>query len=138
MIRTGASTVEAAFTLIVFLMLVLGVLDLGIGVLRYHMACDAARIGARQAIVHGSQADKLGSWDSGSAQSNITSSVASFLNAGGVASGNYTVDVSYSPDNNPGSAVTVTVTIPYTPLMTFIFGNPTINLTGSSRMYIAH
>jgi Flp pilus assembly protein TadG len=144
LIRSGASAVEAAIILTAFLTLVLGVLDLGIGVLRYHMACDAARIGARQAIVHGSMADKLGSWDSGSAASNITSSVASFLKAGGVTSGNYTVNVSYpdgnnNPNNPPaGSRVKVTVTIPYQPVMTFIFGAPTINLTGSSQMYIAH
>ena len=65
-------------------------------------------------------------------------SVASFLQAGGVSSGKYTVNASYAPDNKPGSAVTVTVTIPYRPLMTFIFGAPTFNLSGSSRMYIAH
>jgi len=144
MIRSGASAVEAAIILTAFLMLVLGVLDLGIGVLRYHMACDAARIGARQAIVRGSMADKLGSWDSGSAASNITSSVASFLQAAGVSSKNYTVSVTYSQDNKgndlnaPGNPVTVTVTIAYQPVMTFIFGAPTINLTGSSQMYIAH
>src|SRR5262245_11153519 len=116
MIRPGASAVEAAIILTAFLMLVLGVLDLGIGVLRYHMASETARIGARQAIVHGSMADKLGSWDSGSAGDNITSSVASFLQAGGVSSGNYTVNVSY-PDgnNNPGSRVIVTATIAYQP-----------------------
>ena len=137
MIRRGASAVEASIILIVFLMLVLGLLDLGIGVLRYHMASEAARIGARQAIVHGSKADQLGSWDSSSAASNITSAITPLLQAGGVAAGDITVDVQVT-NNAPGNPVTVTVTIAYRPTMTFIFGNPTFNLSASSRMYIAH
>jgi ribosomal protein L11 len=82
-------------------------------------------------------ADQLGSWDSSSATSNITSAITPLLQAGGVAPGDITVNVQET-NNAPGNPVTVTVTIAYRPTMTFIFGNPTINLSASSRMYIAH
>src|SRR5438093_3909775 len=52
-IRCGVSLVEGAIVFSVFLTLVLGMLDLGIGIFRYHLVSDAARHGARQAIVHG-------------------------------------------------------------------------------------
>ena len=60
--RNGVTMVEMAIVLMVFLTLVLGMLDLGIAVFRHHVIAEAARQGARQAIVHGSLADKLGPW----------------------------------------------------------------------------
>src|SRR4051812_15031852 len=61
--RRGASILESALTLPVFLILVLGTLDLGMGVFRQHTISAAARSGARLAIVHGYNApDPTGSW----------------------------------------------------------------------------
>src|SRR5438067_10755530 len=52
-VRCGATLVEAGLVLGLFLTLVFGMIDLGIGVLRYHIVAEAARQGARIAIVHG-------------------------------------------------------------------------------------
>ena len=40
--------------------------------------------------------------------------------------------------NAPGKRVRVTVTTTYRPMVTFLFGNPAIQLTASSTMLIAH
>ena len=61
-LRRGATAIELAIVLTLFLTLVFGMLDLGIAVFRYHIVCEAARQGARQAIVHGKLSDKLGTW----------------------------------------------------------------------------
>ncbi len=61
-IRRGATFVEMAIVLLVFLTVVLGMLDLGIGVYRSHVLAHAASQCARQAIVHGNLAARLGPW----------------------------------------------------------------------------
>ena len=48
--------VETAIVLSVYLMLILGTFDLGTATYRYNTLSQAARQGARQAIVHGSLA----------------------------------------------------------------------------------
>ncbi len=40
--------------------------------------------------------------------------------------------------NEFGQPVTITLSAPFRPMMTFIFGNPTITLTAESTMSIAH
>ncbi len=45
--RRGASMVEAAIILPVFLTLILGMLDLSLGVFRHHVVSQAARQGVR-------------------------------------------------------------------------------------------
>lgn len=51
--RSGALVVEGAIVLGVVLTLLLGMLDLAIAVLRFNTLSEAARRGARAAIVHG-------------------------------------------------------------------------------------
>ena len=149
--RRGAALVEAAITLSAFLILVLG-----IGVLRYNTIAEAARTGARAAIVHGSLAPpELPAWDDAAAVTGITTIIRPLLNATGTSNSDITVTVVHtdrlpadrgdanSTTNDPGittagDTVTVTVSAPYTPLMTFIFGNRTITLTAKTTMVIAH
>src|SRR3954466_11950835 len=61
--RRGGVLVEAAITTSVFLTLVVGMIDLGIYVFRTHVITQAARQGARTAIVHGSLAPS--GWNGG-------------------------------------------------------------------------
>src|SRR6476469_2406006 len=61
--RRGATLSEAAITTTACLTLMLGMVDLGTGVLRNHMISEAARQGARQAAVHGSLAPS--GWNGG-------------------------------------------------------------------------
>src|SRR5512135_973199 len=51
--RRGAALVELSVVLMMFLTLVLGMLDLGIGVFEYNTISQVARAGARKAITHG-------------------------------------------------------------------------------------
>lgn len=60
--RRGATLVETGLVMTVFLAIVLGMLDLGIAVLRYHMLRSAATEICRKAVVHGKLANRLGTW----------------------------------------------------------------------------
>ena len=145
--RRGATLVEAAFVLPVFLALVLGMLDLGIGVLRYHMVGEAARLAARQAAVHG--ADDPDDPHDGDVWSDPNADAAAvigpLLATAGLNSGSYQVVVAYTdgPDddngrstNDPGDFVVVTVTTVYTPVIPLALGTTSRTLTGRSRMLI--
>jgi hypothetical protein len=130
-----------AIVLMVFLTLVLGMLDLGIAVFRTHVLANAAREGARKAIVHGGMAPE--SWGpatyAGTANSAdpIPTAVQPFLT--GLDLSQVTVQASW-PEGSNGleKPVQVTLSMPYQPVMTFIFGNPTFTLSGSSTMQILH
>jgi hypothetical protein len=129
--------------LLIFFTLVLGMLDLAWGVFRYHMIGEAARQGARQAIVHGSMADRLLPWGpadyAGTAEdgSPLAKAVESSLH--GLELSEVTIQAQWiDGGNDPEQRVRVTVSAPYRPIMTFIFGNPAIPLQAASTMAIAH
>ena len=60
--RRGGAVLELSFSLMLFLTLTMGILDLGVGVFRYHIVSQAARQGARRAAVHGELATAIGVW----------------------------------------------------------------------------
>jgi Flp pilus assembly protein TadG len=143
-VRKGVSLIEAAVILSVFMTLVLGTLDLGLAVYRYNIVSEAARQGARQAIVHGQlAAPQMPTW--GPATINTTASAGVPLAQAihpflvGIDPNTTTIHAEW-PQNNtrPDSQVRVAVSVPYKPIMTFIFGNPTFTLTASSTMRICH
>ncbi len=141
--RRGAAAIETAIVLMVFLTLVLGMLDLGLGVLRYHLLAQAARQGARQAIVHGDLANRLGTWGpaaySGQASDDHPMTIAVRPSLTTFELSDVTVKADWlDGDNELEDRVRVTASAPYRPIMTFIFGNPSITLEGSSTMLIAH
>ncbi len=153
--RRGATIVEMAIVLLTFLTLVLGMLDLGLGVARYNSLAHAARQGARQAIVHGSMADRLGVWGPATVEFSLSASPPSIVlpstDAADIAAfiqptlvhfnpAEVTVKVKWESGNEFGQPVTVTLSAPYRPMMTFIFGNSVspIKLTAESTMSIAH
>ncbi len=132
-----------AIILMTFLILVFGMLDLGLGVLRYNTLAQAARQVVRQAIVHGSLADRLGSWGPGSYSGSagdshpIAQAVESSL--AGFDLSEVTVQAEWPDGENEfQKRVHVTVAMPYRPIITFIFGNPVFTLQATSEMPIAH
>jgi Flp pilus assembly protein TadG len=135
--RRGAVLVETALVLLVFLLLILGMLDLGIAVLRNHLVAEAARQGARQAIVHGSKATQLGTWTAGNYQAPLRQFVLPLLP--GIDPDTVAVQADW-PDggNDPGQRVRVTVSTSYRPIITLLFGSPSFNLSATSVMPIAH
>jgi hypothetical protein len=137
--------VETAITLIAFLTLVLGTLDLGIGVLRHHMLAHATRHLARQAAVHGNLATELGTWGpgaySGTAAGSgpIPATVAPLIY--GVDPADVSIQVTWidgGNDQRDDDRVRVVLSAPYRPIITFIFGNPTFTLSATSVTAIAH
>jgi hypothetical protein len=151
--RRGAAVLEMSIILMTFLVLTLGMLDMGIGVFRYHIVAQAARFGARRAIVHGDRATQLGSWGTATidvmANANgipIVDGVGVDGAGDGIASMLVGCDLSQTRirvewlegGNSFEQPVRVTLTSPYTPIFSFIFPISTIDLTASSTMGIAH
>lgn len=147
--RGGATLVEMAVVIGIFLMLVLGMLDLGIGVFRYNIVSHAARQGARMAIVHGSMAPtqqdpKWGPWGpetqqfQGDDSGDIAQAMQPFLI--GLNPSDVTITVTWIATNEPDGSqrVVFDVDTKYHPMMTFIFGKMTLDLHASSTMYMAH
>jgi hypothetical protein len=137
-----------AIILGIFLVTTMGMLDLGVGVFRYHLVAQTARFGARRAIVHGEMANQLGSWGPATIDVPATASGVPIVDGpqDGIQPMLVGCDLPQSRirvewlDGGNGfeDRVRVTVTSPYTPLFLFIFPNTTINLTASSTMAIAH
>ena len=145
--RRGASMAEAALTITAFLMLSLGAIDLGVAVFQQHVLSNAARQGVRAAIVHGSLAQS--GWNGGpwgpstygpvaaTSSDPKAQAVAKYL--GGMDAS--TVQVTFTwPDNSNVSEkrVQVSLTKTWSPLLLFIFGNPSYTLSASSEMPISH
>ncbi len=127
----GQSLVEFAICIVLLLALVLGVVEFGRMMLVYTTIANGARIGARYAIVHGS--------DNSATTTQIQTVVNDFLHAGTVnCSGCVSVTYPGYPDGtsvnctNPGCRVAVSVTYPYDPLITY-FPLGSINFTSSSE-----
>lgn len=150
--RRGAVTTEAALLLPIFLTVTVAMLDLGVGVLRFNTLSNAARQGARQAMVHGEHAPagwNGGRWRPGTgAGANVIDEVSTVdtppVNAVRPMLVNCPPSetrVRYewmNANDEVGSSVRCTVTSQYQPLLTVVFGGSAISLTSSSTMPIAH
>ena len=128
----GQALIEFAVCSVLLLALIFAVVEFGRMMLVYTTIGNAARIGARYAIVHGS--------DNSASTTQITTAVNGFLKAGTITTSSATVTVAYpgKPDGtssnctDPGCRVAVTVSYPYDPLLTY-FPLGTITLTSSSE-----
>jgi Flp pilus assembly protein TadG len=140
--RSGTALPEMAITVTVFLSLMLGALDLGIAVFRLHVVTQAARQGARQAIVHGKMAPSVwGPSTYGPVAANSADPKAQAIAPCLTGMDLSAVQVTYQwPDNDNAieKRVQVTVTTTWTPILAFIFGTSSTTISGSSTMLIAH
>ena len=120
---------EFSLIAVLLVMLLIGVVEMCRMVLVYNDVAQAARAGARYAIVHGADNPKT--------TTDIQTVVTNFLSAAPVNTANpgLTIDVSY-PDTGactiPGCRVKVTVTYPYDPFLTY-FPISGINLRSTSQ-----
>jgi Flp pilus assembly protein TadG len=150
--RSAATLVESAITLLVFLILVLGMIDLGTGVLRYNAISQAARHGTRQAIIHGDlcPADYWGgNWGSSTITVQASDTSGPGTPAGAVAAlvspmlgncdlNNTTITVQWpNGSNRLEQPVQVTISTTWQPVTTYLFG-ATVTLQASSTMPMAH
>lgn len=143
--RAGATTLETAIALSLFVTLMLGAVDLGYGVFRQHVLTHATRKLARQAIVRGELSDRLGSWGAKTVttkahrQNDIAATAATSLVGWNLEEVQIKVEwIDGGSDIRYGHRVRVEMLAPYRPMMTFIFGNPEFDLSASSTMAIAH
>ena len=105
----GGTLVESALVLSVFLLFTFGIMDFGRLLYAYNFCSFAARDATRYASVRGST----------SSSPATASTVQTFVTglATGLTAASLTVTTSWSPDNTPGSTVTVTVKYAYTPMV---------------------
>lgn len=157
----GATALETAIVLIVFLILVLGFIDLCLVTFRYNLISQVARQGARIASVHGEMASPVmsswgpgGSWGPGSGNSievdatNSSAGIVDELRTGlineksdpgylaGLELARTQVKVDWlDGDNKVGSRVQVTATTRYRPLFVAV---PELTLRAASTLEITH
>lgn len=143
--RRGATLLETAIAISLFLTLVLGMVDLGYGVFKQHVLSQAARQIARQASVRGQLANRIDSWGpdeiemQADGENDVVEATAQKLVGWNLDEVN--VHVSWPDGNNDArrsDRVKVELAAPYRPTLGFVVGNPNIVLRGSSTMYISH
>lgn len=142
--RRGATLVETAIVLNVFLLLVMGGMDLGLATYKYNTLSQAARQGARQATVHGSlAAPAMTAWGPGTYTgtagdgSQYAQAVSPIL--AGFALGSVTIQAEWIDGSNATQQrVRFTVTTTYRPIVTSIFTQSSFVLSAASTMPIAH
>lgn len=136
----GSSLVEFALMSLVFVMFLLGIVEMGRMVLVYTTVANAARAGARYAIVHGGERSGAGVNGPSSAAdySQIQTVVQNFASAGLLDTSRLVITVAY-PDtvNTAGSRVTVTVSYPYDPLVGYFSSILNTTMGSTSQGVIA-
>lgn len=140
--RDAVTTLEAAIVLVVFLTLVLGMIELGICVFRYHLVAEATREGARQAMVHGEYSPSpWGPATIGPIYGNdadpLAQAVMNLLV--GVDPDTVTVLAEWlDGDNEVDHRVRVTVTIQQPLVLSSLLGIDSLTLSSQTTMQITH
>ena len=142
--RRGATIVESALVLTALALIVLGILDVGIAVLRYNALSDAARRLARAAIVHGAMAEpQHAAWGpapfvaTADDASEIAAAVRPWLIA--AAPEDVSVQVEWiDGGNQPDQRVRVTLRYAHERFVPLLLGASPVPLEATSTMQIAH
>jgi Flp pilus assembly protein TadG len=127
--KRGTSMAEFALIAIPCLTLFFGIMNFALALYDYDFVGYGAQQAARYAIVHGSTAPQVAT----------ASSVQTYVNgmvAGAVDTSLLTVNTTWSPDNKPGSVVTVTVGYTFKPL-TSLVSSVNIVLSQTAAMVIS-
>jgi Flp pilus assembly protein TadG len=124
----GQGAAEFALVLTPCLALLFGVINFAMALYCYDFVCYSAQEAVRYATVHGATGSPVAT--ASSIQSYVNTLVGGILNTN-----NVTVSTTWSPNNSPGSVVTVTVSYSYPPL-TSLVSSVTIPVTRSAAMVI--
>jgi Flp pilus assembly protein TadG len=127
--EAGEVVVEFAFTFPIFALFLYGIVEFSHYVFTDIALADAAREGARYAMVRGASSPTPAS------TADITTFVKGQIALLDPASA--TVTVTYNPDNNPGSTVNVKVSYPFTPFMPGFGYIAAQTMSGNSQITIA-
>jgi Flp pilus assembly protein TadG len=126
--RRGSSLVETALVTVPFFTLILGIIAWGYLVFSYDSLTFAAQQGARWASVRGSTSGMAAT--AASVQAYVTGQTP------GLMPGSLNVQTIWSPDNKPGSTVTVQVSYTAVPLSTLSLPK-TLTLSSSSSTTVS-
>lgn len=118
----GQAMVEFALILTAFMMFVMMIIDFGRGIWYYNAVANAAREGARQAIIRSKSDSDVKTWV-------IDKTAAVPLTASSVV-------ISPAAPRTAKTQVTVTVTYSFTPMMQALVSGGSLNLSSSSRMTV--
>jgi Flp pilus assembly protein TadG len=149
----GNATAEFALISVMFIMLLLGVIEMGRMILVYTTIAHAAKYGERYAIVHGYF--RTGSTDTtntGPTATDIRTQVQNFSGIAPLTPGNVNVAVNYPGlsgetycsgatgelANATGCPVQVNVTYPFTPLLGYFNAMLSVNLSSTSEGVITY
>ncbi len=124
----GQAGVEFATTALVMLIVTFGIFVSAMSIYAYNFVSDSARDAVRYAIVNGSNSMTPAT------SSDIDQLVLNM--AYGLDQKDITVTTTWTPNNNPGSVVSVQVTYNFMPL--FPLSSVALPLTSSSQMVISH
>lgn len=130
----GASMVETAVGLLVFLMLVFGIMDFGRAMYTYDAVSSAARLGTRYAIVRGSQCQFAGCPATASSIQTFVRAQVALLDPNRI-----TVTTTWPGTANcnaPGCPVAVTVTYPFR-FASGLLPSMTLSMSSTSQMIIS-
>jgi len=122
--RRGASVIEFAIVAPIFLLMVIGMIELGRALMVQQVIINASRVGARQAIVPGSN------------QGDVQTAVEAY--AASVAVPGVVVNVSPSPSGaSPGDPITVTASVDFSNVSwlasPWFLGGATLNASSEMR-----
>ena len=142
----GATQVEFTFVVLLLVMVLLGVVEMGRMILSYTAIADAAKAGARYAMVHG--VDRTGTGADGpssaSSYAQVQTVAQNYAAAGLLDSSAVTVSVSYPnhsgtvAGNYPGDPVQVTVSYTYVPLVGYFSSILNTTLSSTSEGVITY
>jgi Flp pilus assembly protein TadG len=131
----GATLIETTLVMGVLLAIMFGVVDFGRAFYTYSFVANAARQGARWAIVRGANCTMLNDCNATSAE--LQTFVQS-LSEGGTTASNITATLQYPNGNNsPGSVAEVTVSYPFKFMAPFV-SSLTIPMSSTSEMVISN
>lgn len=128
--RAGAGAVEFAFTLPILLLVVAGIAELGRAIYTGDVLANAVREAGRSAIVRGSAS---GSPMTVSQVEDLVRTRAATLTTSDVA-----VTVTYSPNNDPGSQVTIQARYPFAFVVPPFSSFGPITIARATNLYIAN
>lgn len=119
----GATLIEFALCAFLLVIVLLSVVEMGRMVLVYTTVTNAARAGARYAIVHGSTRTGSGvdgPSGPGNNPTEVVQAVQNFASAGALDVTRLTITVVYPNGNDIGKPVDVTVVYPYDPMINYL------------------
>lgn len=113
--RRGASLVEFALTILLFLTLVLGAFEIARGIWTYTTVSHATKQGVRYAMIHGADNAGIGSGGAPLSQADVDEEIKDIVkaNAPGLDVSKLTIATTWTPSNVPGSTVKVSVQYPF-------------------------